>query len=86
MVSQMYPAFILITSADTCIPNVSCMYLVLHQLRTSLDTFRVCISDCIPHVSRPASKNQDTYIVILYLGVSSCIVIKSPRYMYPDVS
>jgi hypothetical protein len=27
IVSQMYPVCILITSADTCIPNVSCMYL-----------------------------------------------------------
>ena len=29
---------------------------------------------------------QDTCIVILYLGVSWCIVMKSPRYMYLDVS
>ena len=27
IVSQMYPVCILITSADTCIPNLSCMYL-----------------------------------------------------------
>jgi hypothetical protein len=41
-VSQMYPVCILITSADTCIPNVSCMYLA-SQIRTSLDTFSGCI-------------------------------------------
>jgi hypothetical protein len=57
--------------ADTCISHVSLMYLA-SQIRTS--SWRV----------------QDTCIVILYLGVSwciiRCIVMKSPRYTYPDVS
>jgi hypothetical protein len=70
-VSWMYPACILITLADTCISHVSRMYLA-SQIRTS--SWRI----------------QDTCIVILYLGVSwciiRCIVMKSPRYTYPDVS
>ena len=35
-------------------------------------------SACIPHTS------ADTCIVILYLDVSLCILMKSPGYMYLD--
>ena len=69
-VSCMYPR----TSADTCIPHGSRMYfaciLYVSWLYLEVSSWRV----------------QDTCIVILYLGVSWCIVMKSPRYMYPDVS
>ena len=66
-VSRMYPACILITLADTCIPHVSRMY-PASQIRTSQDTFGIHVSHhvswmypscilitladtCIPHVS-----------------------------------
>ena len=73
-VSQMYPVFILITSADTCIPNVSCMYLA-SQIRTSLDSFEVCISDCIPHVSRPRYMYRDfvSWCILVYRDEESRI-------------
>ena len=96
-VSLMYPR----TTADTFIPHVSLinlaciMYVSCMYPRTSADYM-------IPHVSRmylecifyvswlylevSSWRVQDTCIVILYLGVSWCIVMKSPRYMYPDVS
>ena len=75
-VSRMYPA---------CILQGSRMY---------LDCILIATEDtCIPHVSRmyPAciphvAFVSDTCILILYPGVSWCIVMKSPRYMYPDVS
>ena len=69
-VFQVYSACILITSADTCIPNISRMYLacILHlSYVPHLDTFEVCVSDCIPHVSRPRYMYRDF--------VSRCILM-----------
>ena len=70
-VSLMYPACILYVSWNHC---------------------RYMYPACIPHKSLHVShiysswRVQDTCIVILYLGVSWCIVMKIPRYTYPDVS
>ena len=84
-VFQVYPACILITSADTCIPNVSQMYLAC-ILHLSYVPHWIYSRYAFQIVSRMYPV-QDTCIVILYLGVSWCILMKSPRdtriYMYP---
>jgi hypothetical protein len=86
-VFQVYPACILITSADTCIPNVSQMYLAC-ILHLSYVPHWIYSRYAFQIVSRMYPV-QDTCIVILYLGVSWCILMKSPRdtriLMYPDM-
>ena len=67
-VFQVYPACILITSADTCIPNVSRMYLAC-ILHLSYVPHWIYSRYAFQIVSRMYPV-QDTCIVILYLGVS----------------
>ena len=57
-VSRMYLDHLCRYMYPECISNVSRMYLA-SQLRTSLDIFEVCVSDCIPHVSRPRYMYRD---------------------------
>ena len=63
-----------------CIPNVSQMYLA-SQLRTSLDIFEVCISDCIPHVSRPRYMYRDfvSRCILMYLICIQCDTKEAPK-------
>ena len=56
-VSRMYLDHLCRYMYPECI-TVSCMYLA-SQIRASLDTLEVCISDCIPHVSRPRYMYRD---------------------------
>jgi hypothetical protein len=67
-VFQVYPACILITSADTCIPNVSQMHLAC-ILNLSYVPHWIYSRYAFQIVSRMYPV-QDTCIVILYLGVS----------------
>ena len=63
----MYPACILMTSEDTCIPHVSRMYLA-SEIRTSPDTFEI-------HVSH--------YVFLMYPACIVHVSSNRCRYMYP---
>ena len=66
-IPHMYPACILMTSEDTCIPHVSRMYLA-SEIRTSPDTFEI-------HVSH--------YVFLMYPACILHVSSNRCRYMYP---
>ena len=88
-VSLMYPR----TTADTFIPHVSLINLACIMYVSCM--FACILEPLQIHVSRTGSRMYHEcilYVSWLYLEVSSwpvqdtCIVMKRPRYMYPDVS
>ena len=78
-VSQMYPLCILITSADTCIPNISCMYLA-SQIRTSLDTKKsLRKKGSQPSAKVHTSHKKEWRVLSAHGGDASIIVVLSNR-------